>query len=117
GAAVRSDVLERPIAAVPVQPVARLFVGRREQVAALHEIEIEVAVIVYVDERGAATHDLRKIELVAMSRMMNEADARSSGDVFKPGRPRLWCIGGSRRGASARSRGRPAEHRNRARAS
>jgi hypothetical protein len=84
-AAARCDVVERPVAAVPVEAMPGQLTGGGEQIAALHEIQIEIAVVVHVEQRDAATHDFREVELLCVPGAMREGDPRALGDVFEPG--------------------------------
>jgi len=75
--------------------LASFFAGARLQGAALHEEEIEVAVVVHVEERGAAAHDFRQEETVVVAGVVDEADARTARDLLEPrtiaGRGRRRC--------------------------
>src|SRR5262245_23682687 len=72
--AFRRHVLKRAVAAISVELVAA---ARRavEQTAALHQIEIEIAVAVHGEKGGPASHDLRQEEAVAVTRPVHEVDA------------------------------------------
>src|SRR6185503_14726776 len=85
GAAAGRDIVERAVAAIAIEAVAVGLVARREQVAALHQVEIEIAVAVHVEQRGAAAHDLGQVELLLVARAVGEADAALLGDVLEPG--------------------------------
>ena len=92
-AAAGGHVVKGAVPAIPVQTVSIRLVAGRKQVAALNQIQVEIAVVVHVEQRGAAADDLRKVELVAMARAVNETNAGPVGDVFEPGLacPRAAC--------------------------
>ena len=90
GAAAGRDVLEHSAATVAKQVIARRpavrhahgrpaqrrgTAGGRRKTAALHHVHIQEPVVVHVEQSGTAAHDLRKIELVAMAGLVNEANA------------------------------------------
>ncbi len=93
------DVFEAAVAAVAPQLVAGL---RRAAVetAALHQVEVEIAVAVEVEERAAAPHDLREEEAFAVPRLVGESGQLLRGHRLEPGAGRL--AGGPGWGSGAR---------------
>jgi hypothetical protein len=83
GAAALGHVFERAVAAVAIEAVPAA--GRLiEEVSALHQIQIEEAVIVHVEQRGAAAHDLREVVSTFVAGMVDEVDAGARADFFEP---------------------------------
>jgi len=64
-----------------------------EQAAALQQVQIEIAVAVHVEQRGAASHDLRQEETIAVTGSVHEVDAGATRDVFEPRRVRGAGLG------------------------
>ena len=98
GAARNGHVFERAVTAVVIQPVAAGRIGRRtadivaleRQSAALHEIQIQEAVVVHVEEGDAAAHDFRQQVLGLVARRVDEADAGARSDLFEPRSAAWW---------------------------
>jgi hypothetical protein len=61
--------------------VARL----RDRTGALHEVRVQVAIAVHVEQRHTAAHDLGKQISVAMPGAMDEAESSRGGDFLEPG--------------------------------
>ena len=86
GAAAGGNVLERAVAAIAEQ----LTGGRREislrfqMTAGLHQKEVQIAVVVHVEQRRAAAHDLRHEIALAMSGLVHEVHAALQGLFGKP---------------------------------
>ena len=69
-------VLERAVATVPVQAMARAARHRRiGERSAVHEKDIEPAVLVEVEEEAARAHDLGEVLLVAGAVDVDEVEA------------------------------------------
>ena len=85
GAAPVGDVLERAVAAIAVQAAARAgrVVG---EAAALDQIQIEEAVVVHVEQRRAAAHDLGQKVFRVVAGPMDEIDSSPAPDFLEPRR-------------------------------
>ena len=51
---------------------------------AVGQVDVEVAVVVAVEERGAAGHDLRKVERTAGAGLVHEVESGALGPVDEP---------------------------------
>src|SRR5947208_3137316 len=73
----------RAEAAVAVQAVpaaSRLI----EQASAVHEIQVEEAVVIHIEQRGAAAHDFGKVVPGRVAGRVDEADAGTRRNLFEP---------------------------------
>src|SRR5262249_20160943 len=86
-AAVAGHVLERAVAAITKQLMTAAR-RRIEQAAALHEVEIEIAVAIHVEQRDAASHDLRQEKAFSVARSVDEVDTAALGNLIEPRRVR-----------------------------
>jgi hypothetical protein len=85
-AAPLRDVGEGPGARILEQLVRRPLLRRVCQRAALHEVGVEVAVVVHVEERRAAGHDLRHQVLATSAAVLGEDEAARLRLLGEPGR-------------------------------
>src|SRR5207342_69613 len=90
-------VLERAVAPVPIEAMARAGGdGRIDERTAVHEEQILPAVVVVVEKQAPAAHDLRKVANGAGPVDVAEVDTGSRCDVDETGCHRLAGYGGSR---------------------
>ena len=82
---------------VAIEPVGRPLVGPADA-PALHEVGVEVAVAVHVEEGGPAADDLGQVEAIGVTRPPPEVKPDGRADLLE-GRP-----GGDRRGRGGQRR-------------
>jgi hypothetical protein len=105
----RRHVLERAVAAIVEQPVARApRHGLIDERAAVHEQRVLPAVVVVVEEQPAAAHDFVEVTRRTGAAHVREVQAGRHGDVLELRRSRRRC-----RGALARRRGERRQARRR----
>ena len=81
------DVFKRPVAAISIQPVPRpARSGAIDKRSAVHEEDIDPAVVVEVEEQSAAAHDFREMTVGAGAVDVPEINAGGScATLVKPG--------------------------------
>ena len=87
------DVLERAVAAVPVQAVPRLLRDRRiGERSAVDQEDVDPAVVVVVEEQPARAHGLDQVFVGARAVDVAEVHAGLAADIREPHGRSLWPV-------------------------
>ncbi len=115
-AAAGRRILEESVTAIDEESIRRPRLGRTDQVAILHAVEVEITVTIEIDERRAAAHDLGHEVAVRRTRVVHEVDPPRCRLILQPRRRGATTIGARRatltvrRRSTAERRGRHQHH-------